>query len=86
MSREADLTDPENPEWTDADCVRAHGPESLPAHIRAAFPKTRGVQKTPTKAAVSIRLDADVLTHFRSGGPGWQSRINETLRRAMEAG
>lgn len=86
MSPEVDLTDPENPEWTEADFARAKGPESLPAHIPAAFPKTRGAQKTPTKAAVSIRLDADVLNHFRGGGPGWQSRINETLRRAMKAG
>ncbi len=37
-----------------------------------------------TKRATSIRLDADVLAHFRAGGPGWQSRINETLRKAAK--
>lgn len=35
-----------------------------------------------TKEAVSLRLDPDVLAHFRATGPGWQSRINAALRRA----
>ncbi len=34
------------------------------------------------KEAVSLRLDPDVLAHFRAKGPGWQSRINAALRRA----
>ena len=37
------------------------------------------------KEAVKLRLDAEVLTHFREGGPGWQTRINETLLRAARA-
>jgi len=35
-----------------------------------------------TKEAIKLRLDADVVKHFRETGPGWQTRINETLRRA----
>jgi uncharacterized protein (DUF4415 family) len=35
-----------------------------------------------TKTAVSIRLSPDVLDHFRSGGPGWQGRIDDVLREA----
>jgi uncharacterized protein (DUF4415 family) len=31
---------------------------------------------------VSLRIDQDVLEHFREGGPGWQDRINEALRKA----
>ena len=42
--------------------------------------RTRGRQKAPTKEAISIRLDHDVLTHYRASGRGWQSRINEALR------
>jgi uncharacterized protein (DUF4415 family) len=34
------------------------------------------------KEAVSLRLDSDVLAHFRADGPGWQSRINAALRKA----
>jgi uncharacterized protein (DUF4415 family) len=35
------------------------------------------------KQAVKLRLSADVLDHFRAGGPGWQTRINTTLERAV---
>jgi uncharacterized protein (DUF4415 family) len=36
------------------------------------------------KRPVSLRLDPDVLTHFRRGGRGWQSRINAALRKAAK--
>ena len=49
--------------------------------IRAARPAGRPKKVAP-KEAVNIRLDPDVLEHFRAGGPGWQSRINEALRKA----
>ena len=35
------------------------------------------------KQAVKLRLSPDVLDHFRAGGPGWQTRINATLERAV---
>lgn len=35
-----------------------------------------------TKEAIHIRLDPDVLAHFRADGPGWQTRINAALRKA----
>ncbi|MEJ0012036.1 MAG: BrnA antitoxin family protein [Bauldia sp.] len=35
------------------------------------------------KEAVSLRLSQDVLAHFRSKGPGWQTRINATLEKAV---
>jgi uncharacterized protein (DUF4415 family) len=38
---------------------------------------------TAKKEAISIRLDRDVLAHFREAGPGWQARINATLRRSV---
>ena len=33
------------------------------------------------KELVSLRIDRDVLDHFQEGGPGWQERINQALRR-----
>ena len=39
-------------------------------------------RKAAPKEAVSLRLDPDVLAHFRASGPGWQSRINQALRKA----
>ena len=31
---------------------------------------------------ISLRLDGDVIEKFKSTGKGWQSRINEALRKA----
>lgn len=43
----------------------------------------RGRPKSASpKEAINLRLDADVLEYFRKTGPGWQSRINEALRKA----
>jgi uncharacterized protein (DUF4415 family) len=33
---------------------------------------------------VSIRIDRAVLDHFQEDGPGWQDRINDALRQAIE--
>ena len=39
-------------------------------------------RSTSPKAAINLRVDPDVLAHFRAMGKGWQSRMNEALRRA----
>jgi uncharacterized protein (DUF4415 family) len=45
----------------------------------------RGRPPSPApKHPVSLRLDPDVIAHFRRGGRGWQSRINEVLRKAAK--
>ena len=36
-----------------------------------------------TKEKISVRLDPDVLARLRESGPGWQSRINAVLRKAL---
>jgi len=38
----------------------------------------------PKKAAVTIRLDVDVVTWLKSGGEGYQTRINAYLRQLMQ--
>ena len=42
----------------------------------------RGRPPGSSKRLVSLRLDEAVLDRFRAEGPGWQSRINEVLRKA----
>jgi uncharacterized protein (DUF4415 family) len=42
----------------------------------------KGRPSGSTKNAVSLRLDSAVVEHFRATGPGWQTRINEVLRKA----
>ena len=77
--------DDDNPEWTEEDFARATyfdhpikakdlTPEIL-ARIR------RGPQKAPTKVAVSLRLSPEVISYFKAKGPGWQSKIDEALRK-----
>ena len=37
----------------------------------------------PVKQSTTVRIDADVLAWLRRQGPGYQTRINAILRRAM---
>ena len=88
---EPDLSDPDNPEWTEDDFAKALRPEQFPEHIFETFPRTprpasRGPQRTPTKRPISLRVDADVLERYRATGPGWQGRMNDALRKAMPGG
>lgn len=70
----AKTVDRDNPPWSE---------EMLgPPVIR----RGRGLQKAPTKVLTSLRLDADVIAFFRAQGPGYQSRINEALRRVKDRG
>ncbi len=42
----------------------------------------RPPQGDAPKQLVSVRLDADVIAHFREPGAGWQTRLNAALRKA----
>lgn len=71
--------DPDDaPELTDDWFARADLYEGAKLVRRGGRPK-----KAAPKEAVNIRLDPDVLAHFRAGGRGWQSRINGVLRKAV---
>jgi len=47
--------------------------------IRPGRPKSES-----PKEPVNIRLDADLVAHYRATGPGWQSRVNDALRKAAK--
>lgn len=55
------------PELTDAQLAQFRRPE----HYR------------PVKQQITARVDADVLAWLKAAGPGYQSRMNAILRRAM---
>lgn len=38
----------------------------------------------PIKKPVTIRLDADVIAFFQKDGAGYQTKINQVLRKYME--
>jgi uncharacterized protein (DUF4415 family) len=59
-------------------------PEITPEMFAKAVVK-RGLNTTPNKAQLTIRVDKDVLTWFKSQGRGYQTRINSLLRAYMEA-
>ena len=65
-----EIPDLTGPEWKD----RFHA-----AAVKMGRPK-----KDKPKVSTTLRLDADVLEHFRSGGVGWQTRINLALRSAVK--
>ena len=72
----------DNPQWTKADFAKAKPfSEALP-ELAASIRKGRGPNKAPTKKLVSLRQSPDVLNHFKATGPGWQSRIDDALRKA----
>ena len=57
--------------------------QQLSPEILKAFPRTRGPQTAPKKIPVSIRLSAEVVERFKATGPGWQSRIDAALKKAV---
>ncbi|EUB96575.1 Protein of unknown function DUF4415 [Rhizobium sp. CF080] len=59
--------------------------EALFAPAKKAAPAPAVERRAPpsVKELVSLKLDSDVLAHFQEDGPGWQDRINDTLRAAM---
>jgi uncharacterized protein (DUF4415 family) len=83
-----DLTDPDNPEWTEADFAKARPPEEvLPPEVLAQFPNTKRRGRPPAavrKEHVSLRLDAEVLAFFRNQGRGWQSDVEGILKAEMK--
>ena len=84
-------TDPDDaPEWTeemfDTAEIAVGGKVIRPATgylgpngVVRGRPPLRG----EAKRQVTLRLDPDVIAKFREGGPGWQGRINEALRKAV---
>ncbi len=77
--------DRDNPAWTAADFRRARPlAEVLPEVIDAAK-RARGRPKLARpKAHITLRLDADIVDAFKAEGPGWQTRINDALARAVK--
>ncbi len=66
--------DPDNPPWSE----EMLGPPVLK--------RGRGPQKAPTKVLTTVRLDADILAFFKAQGSGYQTRINDELRKVVAKG
>jgi uncharacterized protein (DUF4415 family) len=69
------------PELSAEDIARARPVSDFP-ELNGMFERARGQrgpQKAQTKERIGLRLDRDVVEHFRRTGSGWQGRINEVL-------
>jgi uncharacterized protein (DUF4415 family) len=78
--------DPDDaPEWTEEMFRRAaiyHG-DKLIRPASGTLTKPGRPKSDDPKKQVTLRLDSIVLEKFRAMGPGWQSRINAELRKAL---
>lgn len=84
---EAALSDPDNPPVDEEWFKRARPAyevlyETYPKDVAEAMLRPRGRPKADrTKVQITLRLDPEVVSHFRKSGEGWQSRINAVLKR-----
>jgi uncharacterized protein (DUF4415 family) len=59
-----------------------HGDEVIRPATGTLTKRGRPKLENP-KRQVTLRLDADLVDHFRLEGRGWQGRINEALRKVV---
>ncbi|MCP1237096.1 BrnA antitoxin family protein [Gluconobacter kondonii] len=74
------------PEWVDPDEIPELGDDFfLHADVwngDKLVKRGRPRVENPKKQ-VTLRLDADIIDAFKSQGSGWQTRMNEALRQAI---
>jgi len=79
------LRDPDNPPLTEQQLAQFRRVADVRPELIRRYRGQRGSQRSkPIKTRVSLRLDPDVVAFFRKKGTGWQSRINDALRKAAK--
>jgi uncharacterized protein (DUF4415 family) len=77
--------DPDNPEWTEEDFKNARPFAEVFPELAESIRRARGRPAVERpKQQISLRLDPDVIDAFKATGKGWQSRINDALRKAAK--
>jgi uncharacterized protein (DUF4415 family) len=80
-----DWDDDDLPEWTDDQFDRAAifdgGKLVRPADGTLTKPGRPKLENP--KQQITLRLDQSVLEKFKATGAGWQTRINDTLRKSL---
>jgi uncharacterized protein (DUF4415 family) len=70
-------------DWVDPDDAPDLSTPEWVAHIERTGVYSRGRPKSDTpKVSQTLRLDPDVISHFKAMGAGWQTRMNDALRKA----
>ena len=74
----------DNPEMTEAEIAELRPFREVFPDLADAIDRKLGRPKAESpKKAISIRLDQEVIDRFKASGDGWQSRMNEALRKAV---
>lgn len=61
----------------------------ITAHLATRLQPLRRLGRPPLhqpKAPITTRIDADVLHAIKDSGKGWQTRLNDVLREAVQKG
>ena len=90
----AALSDPDTPPppEDDAPFTGKTGREALagifpPDTVEELVSRRRGRPRIEKpKVQFTVRFDADIVEHFKATGRGWQARMEETLRQAIDRG
>jgi uncharacterized protein (DUF4415 family) len=76
------LTEKEQAQWSTGVVVNGGGYKAVREAVAAKRRQgERGPQVSPTKQLVSVRYSPEVLEFFRASGAGWQSRMDEVLKK-----
>ena len=75
--------DPDTFELDDEWFARAKPAIEVDADLVENTARRRDERKADTKENVTIPIDAEVLARLRESGPGWEDKLNETLRRVV---
>ncbi len=74
----------DSPDSTAEEIAQAKPFAEVFPELAESIRRQRGPQRT--KAAISIRLDDDIVAKLRESGPGWQSRVNDAIRAWLDKG
>ncbi len=75
--------DVENPMWTEDDFAQAVPFTEVARQM--GWKITGRPRKVVTKVPTNLRLDPEIVAYFKSGGEGWQTRINAVLAKHVKA-
>jgi uncharacterized protein (DUF4415 family) len=87
--RKSELADRDNPIWAEETFARARKaravlPELFRPTTSARMLKPRGRPKTGhARTLISLRLPPETLARWKATGPGWQTRMADTLTKAV---
>lgn len=82
-NRRYGVPDEDTPELTPERLARARTLNEI--LVERGLPPIGRPKAEITKQAVSLRLDPEIIAHFKAGGEGWQTRINAVLSKHVKA-